>query len=277
MTERDVRRAMEDARRKFELVGIADPVRDASALYVHIAEETVGAGDTMSEEVAQAYARAVARRVRREPVSHITGRRAFWMHDFEVTADVLDPRPDTETLVEAALTAPFDRVLDLGTGSGCILLSLLHERPDATGLGTDLSPKALEVARRNADRVGVADRVDWLLSDWFARVEVAFDLIVSNPPYIAAGEIPGLQPEVREWEPMMALTPGGDGLDAYRILARQAAAHLSPGGRLMVEIGHTQAEPVENLFQAAGWAGIRVSNDLAGKNRVIQVEKGAAG
>ncbi|MGB3406234.1 MAG: peptide chain release factor N(5)-glutamine methyltransferase, partial [Jannaschia sp.] len=133
--ETDVARAMAEARRKFELVGIPDPGRDASALFLSVAEEAVGSGDTMPPDVAVAYARAVARRVAREPVSHITGRRAFWMHDFEVTPDVLDPRPDTETLVEEACAVPFRQILDLGTGSGCVLLSILYERPGARGTG----------------------------------------------------------------------------------------------------------------------------------------------
>lgn len=272
MSETGVARAIADARRRFELVGIPDPARDASALFQHVADQAVGSGDTMLPEVADRYARAVARRVRREPVSHITGRRAFWMHDFEVTADVLDPRPDTETLVDAARALPFKRVLDLGTGSGCILLSLLYEQPDATGLGTDVSEAALAVARRNANRVSVAPRSEFQVSDWLAQVQGSFDLIVSNPPYISAAEMADLSPEVLH-EPHLALTPGGDGLDAYRIIARAAPAHLTPGGRLMVEIGGTQAESVSMLFAAAGLTDISVLRDLPGKERVVSAEK----
>ncbi|UWQ17159.1 peptide chain release factor N(5)-glutamine methyltransferase [Jannaschia sp. M317] len=220
-----------------------------------------------------ALAAAVARRSLREPVSHILGLRAFWKHDFEVNGDVLDPRPDTETLVEAALAEPFGRVLDLGTGSGCILLSLLDERPDATGLGTDISEAALAVARRNATRLGIPNRAELRQGDWLSGIEGTFDLIVSNPPYITATEMADLHPEVHRWEPHLALTPGGDGLDAYRILTRDAPEHLTPGGRFMVEIGHQQAPAVTALFQAAGLAEIRVLDDLAGKNRVVSGRK----
>ena len=273
MSETDVARALADARRRLALAGVADPARDASALLLSVGEVAVGGGETMPPEVAAAFERAVARRLRREPVSHITGRRAFWMHDFIVTADVLDPRPDTETLVEAALARPFERVLDLGTGSGCILLSLLHERHAATGLGTDISEAALAVARRNAEVAGVADRASFAQSDWLSGVAGSFDLIVSNPPYITEAEMADLAPEVRDWEPHLALTPGGDGLDAYRVLARDAPAHLAPGGRLMVEIGSTQAKAVRALFQEAGLCRVEVAPDIDGRNRVVTGEK----
>ena len=174
MNETDVARAMHSARQRMELVGIPDPARDASALFLAVAEDAVGSGDTMPPDIADAYERAIRRRLGREPVSHITGRRAFWMHDFIVTADVLDPRPDTETLVEAALQTKFTNVLDLGTGSGCILLSLLYEQTEAAGLGTDISDDALKVAAQNAAVVGVADRVTFLNSDWLASVEGTF-------------------------------------------------------------------------------------------------------
>lgn len=239
--------------------GVPDAARDVARL--RDAAATDAAFDAL-----------IRRRAGRVPMSHITGRRAFWMHDFIVTPDVLDPRPDTETLVEAALSAPFDTVLDLGTGSGCILLSLLHERPAAGGTGTDLSDAALAVARRNADLVGVAERVTFRASDWLAGVTGTFDLIVSNPPYITGAEMAELSPEVLH-EPHLALSPGGDGLDAYRILCRDAPAHLTPGGRLMVEIGAGQGAAVTGLFQAANLVNIRILDDLNGKNRVVSGEK----
>lgn len=150
---------------------------------------------------------AIARRIAREPVSKITGIRAFWNHDFAVTPDVLDPRPDTETLVEVALQTPFSKVLDLGTGSGCIAITLLAERSDVMGVATDLSEAALAVAARNADAIGVADRLTLIRSDWFADVGGRFDLIVSNPPYISQAEMADLAPEVRDHDPTIALTP----------------------------------------------------------------------
>ncbi|CTQ50252.1 peptide chain release factor N(5)-glutamine methyltransferase [Jannaschia donghaensis] len=260
---------MDDAGRRLSLAGVPDPLRDVSALL-----DAAGAGslDELPPDVAARFERLVQRRVRREPVSHLTGRRAFWMHDFIVTPDVLDPRPDTETLVEAALSAPFETVLDLGTGSGCILLSLLYERPRSRGTGTDISDDALAIARRNSDVVGVADRVIFLQSDWLADVTGMFDLIVSNPPYISTAEMADLSPEVLH-EPRLALTPGGDGLDAYRTIARTAPPHLMPGGRLMVEIGAAQAEAVSGLLADVGLRNLRVIPDINGKSRVVSGEK----
>ena len=215
----------------------------------------------------------VAARARRVPVSHLTGRRAFWERTFRVTPEVLDPRPETETLVEAALAAPFDRVLDLGTGSGCILISLLAERPAATGVGTDISPAAVLVAGENAVAHGVADRIVLPLSDWYEDIGGRFDLIVSNPPYIAASEMADLAPEVRDHEPRLALTDGADGLTAYRAIAAGSMDHLTPGGRLLVEIGPAQGAAVSRLFRAAGLEEIRVRPDLDGRDRLVSARR----
>ncbi len=203
------------------------------------------------------------------PVSHIVGYRDFWKHRFIVTPDVLDPRPETEVLVEQALTQPFARLLDLGTGSGCILLSLLAERPGASGLGTDLSEPALAVARDNAAQLDLTARASFATGDWWNAVSGRFDLIVSNPPYIAADEMAGLPPDVRNWEPHLALTPGGDGLDAYRRIAAGARAHLTPGGRLLVEIGPSQGAAVMALFAAAGLSTPSITQDLDHRDRIV--------
>lgn len=263
----DPKEVLHDARRKLEVAGSPSPARDASALMDKVqgdAPPWTPLSDAQLAEL-QGY---IQRRARREPVSQIVGKRSFWMHEFEVTANVLDPRPDTETLVEAALAQPYTSVLDLGTGSGCILLSLLHERPEARGVGTDISDAALEVARRNAKRVGVADRVDWAVSDWFSNVSGRFDLIVSNPPYIAQDEMPDLAPEL-SYEPRIALTDEADGLSAYRTIAAQAPNHLVPGGRLLVEIGLTQGAAVMALFTQAGFAEVMLHPDLDGRDRVV--------
>lgn len=263
----DPKEVLHDARRKLEVAGSPSPARDASALMDKVqgdAPPWTPLSDAQLAEL-QGY---IQRRARREPVSQIVGKRSFWMHEFEVTANVLDPRPDTETLVEAALAQPYTSVLDLGTGSGCILLSLLHERPEARGVGTDISDAALEVARRNANRVGVADRVDWAVSDWFSNVSGRFDLIVSNPPYIAQDEMPDLAPEL-SYEPRIALTDEADGLSAYRTIAAQAPNHLAPGGRLLVEIGLTQGAAVMALFTQAGFAEVMLHPDLDGRDRVV--------
>ncbi|MCC6520333.1 MAG: peptide chain release factor N(5)-glutamine methyltransferase, partial [Tabrizicola sp.] len=220
---------------------------------------------------------ALVARIARQPVAQITGRRLFWGLSFRVTRDVLDPRPETETLVAEALKVPFLKVLDLGTGTGCILLSCLKGMPMARGLGTDISDAALQVAVGNTRDLGLEARARFRKSDWFGQVTGAFDLIVSNPPYIAAEEMPALAPEVRDWEPHLALTPGGDGLDAYRTIARGAGARLLPGGRLLVEIGPTQGQAVAALFEAEGFAAIRILPDMDGRDRVVAaVKPGAA-
>lgn len=276
MAERDARTiggALRDAVRQLEAAGIAGAARDARVLVAHVlgiapSRLLLVESDALEAGQATQLERLIARRVAREPVSHLTGRRAFYGRDFAVTPDVLDPRPETETLVEAALSVPFEHVLDIGTGSGAILLTLLAERPGATGTGSDLSARALAVAQRNAQALGVAGRADFVQSDWFAAVEGRFDLIVSNPPYIAADEMAALAPELAH-EPRMALTDEGDGLSAYRALCVGAPAHLRPGGWLMVETGWQQGAAVATLFETAGFTGVAVRPDLDGRDRVV--------
>lgn len=251
---------------------IPDAARDARHLVAHAMGRspdrlTLHLTDALLPAQIQALDRAIAARIARQPVSQITGQRAFWGRSFRVTPDVLDPRPETETLIEAALAVPFARVLDLGTGSGAILVTLLAERPEAFGLGTDLSLAALDVARANA--ATHAPRATFQQADWFAGLTGHFDLIVSNPPYIAAADVATLSPEVRDWEPHLALTPGPDGLEAYRAIAAGALAHLSPGGRLMVEIGPTQGAAVAALLSAAGLLALRILHDLDSRDRVV--------
>ncbi len=254
--------------------GIENPKRDALVLLAHVMGVDQSAvlarlQEPLPQSALYGMDRVVAVRSLHQPVSHITGKRGFWNHEFMVNSDVLDPRPDTETLVAAALEQPFDTVLDLGTGSGAIILSLLAERPQAMGVATDISPKALDIARRNAGRIGVADRVRFVESDWFASLSGRYDLIVGNPPYIAAAEMAGLAPEVRDWEPHLALTPGGDGLGAYRAIATGLDGFLAPGGRALFEIGYRQAADVCAIFADAGFARLEVMKDLSGHDRVV--------
>jgi release factor glutamine methyltransferase len=229
--------------------------------------------DALDEAAQLRFDQAVERRLTREPVSHIIGFRAFYGRDFVVGPDVLDPRPETETLVEHALSAPFTRVLDLGCGSGAIVLTLLAETSNTTGVGCDLSGAARQMAGSNADALAVTGRVDLIASDWFAAVTGQFDLIVSNPPYISAAEMQHLSPEVLRHEPHMALSPGGDGLQAYRQICAQAGPYLAPGGRLIFEIGPTQAKAVAGLMTAAGLSDILVLPDLDGRDRVLSGDK----
>ncbi len=257
---------------------VEDAARDARVLLAHalgIGHDrlTLKLQDEMTGPQEAVYDQALAARMARQPVAQITGRRLFWGQSFRVTRDTLDPRPETETLVAEALKEPFLKVLDLGTGTGCILLSCLKDMPMARGLGTDISDAALQVAMGNTRDLGLEARVRFRKSDWFSSVTGAFDLIVSNPPYIAAEEMTTLAPEVRDWEPHLALTPGGDGLEPYRIIARGAGARLMPGGRLLVEIGPTQGQAVAALFRAAGLGHIRILPDMDGRDRVVAAVK----
>jgi release factor glutamine methyltransferase len=254
--------------------GVPEPAKDARLLLSHAlglsSDRLIMAmQDPVPDSAEARLASMIEARCNRQPISQIIGRRQFWGRDFVVTPDVLDPRPETEVLIAAALSAPFTRVLDLGTGSGAILVTLLSERPSAQGVATDLSPAALAVAQDNAARLGVADRASFLPGSWFDPVEGKFDLIVSNPPYIAADEMPGLSPEVLNWEPHLALTPGGDGLDAYRAIAASAPHYLQPKGRLLMEIGPNQGAAVSALCLAAGLASPRILQDLDGRDRVV--------
>ncbi len=266
------RAALAEAAARLRAAGVDNPAGDARRLLAFalgLAPERMAVPpDRLAPEEAARFAAAVAARAARRPLAQITGERLFFGRSFRVTADTLDPRPETELLVATALQAPFASVLDLGTGSGAILVSLLAERPGARGQGTDLSPAALAVARENAARHAVT--ADFALSDWFARVAGRFDLIVSNPPYIAEAEMAGLAPEVRDWEPHLALTPGGDGLAAYRAIAAGVGAHLAPGGRLLVEIGATQGRAVAGLLAVPGLEVVRILKDLDGHDRVVE-------
>jgi release factor glutamine methyltransferase len=256
-----------------QAAGVDGAARDARLLLAHAVGVTPDRlililPDTLSDAALAVFNAVVTDRARRRPLAHLTGQRMFWGRSFTVTQDVLDPRPETETLVAHALQRRFTHVLDLGTGSGAILLSLLADRTGAAGLGTDVSPAALLVAQGNARRLGVA--AQFLRADWFAGVEGSFDLIVSNPPYIAASEMAALAPEVRDWEPHLALTPGGDGLGAYRAITLGVRAHLAPGGTLMVEIGPSQGGAVQAMFRAVGLAEVEVLADLDGRDRVVR-------
>ena len=267
------REALAAAIARLREAGIDDPARDARRLLAHAlgldpARLTLVLPDPLQDPAA--FEALIARRAAHEPVSKILGHREFHGRSFRIGPEVLDPRPETELVVELGLGAEFGGVLDLGTGSGCILLSLLAERPEAEGLGVELSPEALALARANSEALGLAGRAAFAMGSWFEPVAGRrFDLIVSNPPYIAAAEMPGLAPEVRDWDPALALTDGADGLTAYRAIAAGAVEHLAPGGRLIVEIGWRQAADVVAIFRAAGLDAVTVHTDLEGRDRAI--------
>ena len=256
--------------------GVPNPSRDArrlmaAALEVEPDRLTLHMADPMSSKQQQRFDGFCAARAGREPISRILAERMFYGRQFKITPYVLDPRPETEMLVEVALADPFDTILDIGTGSGAIVLSILAERPNTYAIATDISADALKTASENAKTIGVADRVRFLRSDWYQTVTGRFDLIVSNPPYITALEIAELEPEVLDHEPRIALTDGADGLAAYREIARGALGHLVSGGRILVEISPTQAQAVTNIFRSAGLTDIRVYPDLDGRDRVVAV------
>ena len=266
----------------FELAGIDSSKTDARALLGAALRLTraqlLAQSDRILEARETAAASALAaRRLKREPVSRILGRKEFWSLALDVSPDVLVPRPDTETIVEAALEFVVSgglrleklRILDIGTGSGALLLALLQELPNAFGVGTDISAAALDVARGNAERLGFASRCSLVACSIADGLQGRFDLIVSNPPYIARGAIASLDPEVRDYDPRLAIDGGTDGLDAYRAIAAAAPALLAPGGRLVVELGIGQGDAVGTLFEASGLAIRSLKDDLGGIPRAL--------
>lgn len=226
---------------------------------------------TLSEAEQARLAAAADQRAARRPLAQIVGHREFWSLDFIVTADTLTPRPDSETIVAAALTLSrrgAQRVLDFGTGTGCLLLALLHELPDAQGVGVDRSAAALDVARRNSAALGLSARAQFVQGEWGSSVVGAFDLIVANPPYIADRELAGLAPEL-DFEPRGALSGGADGLDAYRALAPDVRRLLPSSGTAILEVGHDQADAVEAILRGAGLEIGPRQHDLAGIARGV--------
>lgn len=272
-------KAWAQAKARLQAAGVDGPVIDARLLVEAAADGTrsdivLDPYRTLTPAQAATLEDYLSRRERREPVSHILGRKGFWKIMLRVTPDVLTPRPDTETVVEFVLRDFPEQaawsVLDLGVGSGAILLALLAERPAAKGLGVDVSDEALAVARDNAATLGLETRVALLRSDWTTGLGgEAFDLVVSNPPYIASHVIETLEPEVRDHEPRLALEGGTDGLDHYRTLAPEILRVLKPGGRFAVEIGYDQKDAVEALFQTAGAVDVRTIRDLGDRDRVV--------
>ncbi len=271
--------AWQHAKGRLETAGLTGPVIDARLMVEAAADATRADIVTtphrpLTEDQEATLADYLSRRERREPISHILGRKGFWKIMLSVTPDVLTPRPDTEVIVDYVLKQfpeqmPFN-ILDLGVGSGAILLSILAERPAAKGLGVDVSEEALAVARENAANLGLASQAALLRGDWTQGLaEASFDVVVSNPPYIATEVIETLEPEVKDHEPRLALDGGADGLDAYRILAPEILRVLKPGGAFAVEIGYDQKDAAEALFKAAGAFNVQTLKDLSTHDRVV--------
>jgi release factor glutamine methyltransferase len=282
----NLKTAWTGSRDRLKAAGVDSPVIDARLLL----EAATGASRTdivtdpyrvLTPEQVTLLDSYVERRCRREPVSKIIGRAGFWKILLRVNQHVLSPRPDTEAILDVVLpqfgeAQAFD-MLDLGTGSGAILLAILAERPRGRGVGTDVSFEALAVAKENAANLGLAGRASFLRTEWGDGLAPgSFDLVVSNPPYIPTAVIPTLDPEVREHDPLLALDGGPDGLDAYRALAPQILALLRPGRPFAVEIGYDQSESVQALFVAAGAVGVKTTQDLARRDRVVSGFRPAA-
>ena len=276
-------RAVNELTAAFEAAGLDTPRLDARILVGHAVKLEPSLLFARGERIlAGAEATLVrdfaARRLRHEPVSRITGQRGFWGLDFAITPDTLDPRPDTETIVSAVLgvkaQVPTPRILDLGTGSGCILLAILKDWPEATGIGIDISPGAVAAATANASHLGLADRARFQPGTWCGGLAERFDIIVSNPPYIADTARSALAPEVALYDPPAALFAGPDGLAAYRALIPEAHTHLCENGRLFLEIGAGQAPAVADLLIRAGFRAPEPYLDLAGTVRCLGTRSG---
>ncbi|MER8828434.1 peptide chain release factor N(5)-glutamine methyltransferase [Mesorhizobium sp. M0938] len=273
------------ARARLAAAAVADPALDARLIVEHFS------GTTRTQAIADPERRvdagaiaaidaALRRRIAGEPVHRILGHREFYGLRLSLSPETLEPRPDTETLVEAVLpfvktTAEREgecRILDLGTGTGAIALALLSAVPAARATGVDISQDALGTAMRNAEELGLASRFQVLKSDWFEKVFGRYHVIAANPPYISSIDIENLQDEVRGFDPRRALDGGADGLSSYRIIAAEAAGFLEAEGRIAVEIGHTQCKDVTDIFFEAGYMPAGVFRDLGGNDRVLIFE-----
>jgi release factor glutamine methyltransferase len=268
-----------DARVKLAQVAGANAALEARLLAAHAwrmsPEELVFYGQD-ARDVA-AFGSLLERRLQHEPVAQIVGEKHFWRDVFAVSRDVLTPRADSETIIETLLrlrpehTAPL-RMLDLGTGSGCLVLSALREYANATAVAVDASPAALTIAAKNAAALGLTDRLEMLHSDWCSKLEGTFDVILSNPPYIPTSDIAALDADVNVYEPHSALDGGADGLDCYRLLVQQLLQHAKPNALVLFEVGQGQANDVAALGVKAGWKLLDIINDLAGVPRVVALE-----
>ncbi|MBZ9678383.1 peptide chain release factor N(5)-glutamine methyltransferase [Mesorhizobium sp. ES1-1] len=278
---------LREARTRLAAAAVEDPALDARLIVEHfsgtnLTQAMADPDRTVDGSAVTAIDAALSRRARGEPVHRILGYREFYGLRLSLSPETLEPRPDTETLVDALL--PFVRavaareggcrILDLGTGTGAIALALLNAVPAATAIGVDISTDALETARRNADQLGLSGRFATLRSDWFEKVSGRYHVIVANPPYIRSQDIRNLQDEVRDFDPLRALDGGEDGLDPYRIIAAEAARFLGSESTIAVEIGHTQRDEVGEIFRAAGYEPAGAFRDLGGNDRVLVFQLG---
>lgn len=271
------------ASERLSQAGVTQPLMDARLLLQHVLgisyeQLLMSATRDISAKELKNFDALISRREAREPVAVILERKPFWKYEFKTTKDTLDPRPDSETIITTALKIFSDakrelRILDIGTGTGCLIISLLKEYPNATGTAVDISETALNVARYNAEALQVLKRMEFIHSPWDAIDVGQYDLILSNPPYIPSGDVVGLEPEVREFDPMIALDGGEDGLDAYRSLTEHLPVWLAPKGIALLEVGQGQAQTVERMMKQADLDVPITERDLAGIERVVVVRK----
>ena len=276
-----LRQILAAAGQELRAAGVDDAMLDAGLLLAHVVDgdrlTLIRDGDRrLNHAETRAYAKLIAARAARQPVSRLLGRREFWSLDLQIGPAVLDPRPDSETIVAAALEqlAPRDgdyRIADIGTGSGCLLLAVLRERPRAWGIGLDIVAAAARQARDNARLLGLSDRAKFVAGDWCQGLAGRFDLIIANPPYIASADIAGLAPEVRCHDPGVALDGGGDGLAAYRALVPDLPRLLRPDGQAVLECGRGQTPPLRKIIEASDMRVVKCHRDLGGVERCLVV------
>lgn len=279
MSDRTLQQAIATAAQRLDEAGVESPKRDAEVLLCYVLAcdraHLIGHGDDpLVDNDADSFDNLIAKREAREPVSQILGTKEFWSLDFCVSRAVLSPRPESETLIEAVLDHIDDRskpmrLLDLGTGTGCLLLALLHELQASTGVGVDASDDALSLARGNAERLLLSDRAVFQIGDWADGMTGPFDVVVSNPPYIESATLADLEPEVATWEPRGALDGGADGLDAYRRIVAQLKSILAGEGIAILEHGPGQADAIAALANQGGLSVVERRPDLEGRERCL--------
>ena len=269
-----VKQLLSDVTLKLSISEIDNAARDARILVAHalgipISQLSLNTNENVPEDISASLEKLISRRINREPIAKILGKRQFWGRTFFISEDVLDPRGDTETLINYVKDRPVRSVLDLGTGSGVIAISLACEWKEVHVVATDISEAALLVAQKNARYFNVQDKIDFLKSDWFEAIEGKFDLIISNPPYIGLSEINEISQEVLNHDPELALFAGSDGLGAYEQIIPQLTKFLNPGGTVVLEIGASQSDSVKALMNSSGLSEVITVKDLARKDRLV--------
>ena len=269
-----LREVLADAANKLSRSGIDGAARDARVLTAFaigtpISELSLKLNELVSDQIISKLEKLILRRIDREPISKILGRREFWGRSFSINENVLDPRPDTETLIDFVIEKPVKSVLELGTGSGAIAITLACEWKEVHVTAIDISEDALSLARSNAEKYNVQNKVHFLKSDWFETVRGSFDLIISNPPYIGLIEQDKISAEVLKFDPKIALFAGHDGLDAYRKIIPKLIKFLNPHGLVVLETGASQSNQVKYMMNSVGFIDAKIVEDLSGKDRLV--------